>query len=50
MSINEGEKELRLKNCKQNEMFGATNRKWMWHGIVVSTTGYYAGGWGSNLA
>jgi hypothetical protein len=29
MSINEGEKELRLKTCKQNEMFGATNRKWL---------------------
>ncbi len=23
---------------------------WMWYGIVVGTTGYYAGGWGSNLA
>ena len=29
MSTNEGEKELRLKTCKQNEMFGATNRKWL---------------------
>ncbi len=37
-------------NFQRFGLFSQIQPIWMWHGIVVSTTGYCAGGWGSNLA
>jgi hypothetical protein len=35
---------------KLKKMFQHCQWLWMWRGIVVGTNGYYARGWGLNLA